>query len=1084
MDALSQRIAALKVEYPNWRSEALFEYSPREDVAAWTDEELKLFAYSDGYVKPPRRPRPMKEEKETEEEEEEVMVSAAAKAGAAPPPPPASPPPPAASSPPAPPVAATTTTTTTTTITTITSPPPATAALPTPGVGRWYFDVDAWNPDEAEWALALQQLPSDDDRAKVNRFVFEKDRKLAVGSRLLQRFCCRRVLGLRNRNRSSSGSSSSSSSDGGDPREASFVIGRTKEGKPFLDYGLGEDEDDDGSNSSSSSSHHHHHNNNAARRAALAAGLVNFNFNATHHGSVVALACEPLSAVGVDVVCDSERPHNHFVPATLRKSSNDYEDDYDRYLSAGSSSAGGSGSKATSEVESENRRAQEEFFQSFDRSFTAAEWGAIRDAALDVEERYREFYAHWALKEAYIKAHGLGFGIELRDLSFFRRTANSGGNSGCGSSRGRGSGSGAGGNNSRGSGGSSFGEWAVLVEGVEPSPPWSFTVSRLDAHHVAAVARAPPQHCHPGWAKRLLRPSLTAAECAAGAALPQQPFVALSFAQLLFPSDEFDNGGSGSNDDDDDDDDDDEGLRERLFAIRHGNDICAALDGNGGLLAMQPPPRWLARWRRWLFAPPFDGSSSMSPSSSSSFSSSPSSSSSLSSLSSRRLPPHASTPPTTHCHAAQQPQQYWTPLPRGARRDDAACVEEAKRSDAAKRRRGVGPRGQARGAASMAASNEGSTNGNGNANGNANANANDDARLLTSSGVRRSPNVFALSDLHTDHSSNLKWVESLPDRSSSFSAPSPSAAGANEPPMNVVIVAGDVSHSLTVIERTLRILKGKFDEVFYTVGNHELWVDKQTKLRHASSSSSSSASTGSGDSNASAAESSSPDSTGSGRTEGAVATTPPSCSSLDKLMDILELCDRLMVRTRPAVLAGGVVVVPMLSWYHLNFYNRNLPAACSACSPSSSSSSVTSLMLTASAKLSAHERHFDCQCVWPALVGIDGEPHFSLAPNIAPFFSSLNRMVLEESGLVCLAKQLRYEPTAPAAPATGATGATAAGGAASKTTTTPAKATTGPRVGPTGGKVRTRDPPRQPIEPPAVVSFSHFIPVSTYDNSS
>ena len=45
MDALSQRIAALKVEYPNWRSEALFEYSPREDVAAWTDEELKLFAF-------------------------------------------------------------------------------------------------------------------------------------------------------------------------------------------------------------------------------------------------------------------------------------------------------------------------------------------------------------------------------------------------------------------------------------------------------------------------------------------------------------------------------------------------------------------------------------------------------------------------------------------------------------------------------------------------------------------------------------------------------------------------------------------------------------------------------------------------------------------------------------------------------------------------------------------------------------------------------------------------------------------------------------------------------------------------------
>ena len=47
----------------------------------------------------------------------------------------------------------------------------------------------------------------------------------------------------------------------------------------------------------------------------------------------------------------------------------------------------------------------------------------------------------------------------------------------------------------------------------------------------------------------------------------------------------------------------------------------------------------------------------------------------------------------------------------------------------------------------------GSTNGNGNGNANGNANANDDAQLLMSSGVRRSPNVFALSDLHTDHSS-------------------------------------------------------------------------------------------------------------------------------------------------------------------------------------------------------------------------------------------------------------------------------------------------------------------------------------------
>ena len=47
--------------------------------------------------------------------------------------------------------------------------------------------------------------------------------------------------------------------------------------------------------------------------------------------------------------------------------------------------------------------AQEDFFSSFEHSFTAVEWEAIRSPDLSVDERYREFYLHWALKEAYIK---------------------------------------------------------------------------------------------------------------------------------------------------------------------------------------------------------------------------------------------------------------------------------------------------------------------------------------------------------------------------------------------------------------------------------------------------------------------------------------------------------------------------------------------------------------------------------------------------------------------------------------------------------------------------------------------------------
>jgi len=47
----------------------------------------------------------------------------------------------------------------------------------------------------------------------------------------------------------------------------------------------------------------------------------------------------------------------------------------------------------------------------------------------------------------------------------------------------------------------------------------------------------------------------------------------------------------------------------------------------------------------------------------------------------------------------------------------------------------------------------------------------------------------------------MAWVNSLPSC----------------PRGSHLIVAGDVSHSLAVVERTLRVLQSKFDEVFYTV---------------------------------------------------------------------------------------------------------------------------------------------------------------------------------------------------------------------------------------------------------------------------
>jgi len=51
-----------------------------------------------------------------------------------------------------------------------------------------------------------------------------------------------------------------------------------------------------------------------------------------------------------------------------------------------------------------------------DRFFSKSEATALR--ALPVSERYDQFYAYWTLKEAYVKARGMGFAIPLEAISF------------------------------------------------------------------------------------------------------------------------------------------------------------------------------------------------------------------------------------------------------------------------------------------------------------------------------------------------------------------------------------------------------------------------------------------------------------------------------------------------------------------------------------------------------------------------------------------------------------------------------------------------------------------------------------------
>ncbi|MGA9770944.1 MAG: metallophosphoesterase [Blastocatellia bacterium] len=117
--------------------------------------------------------------------------------------------------------------------------------------------------------------------------------------------------------------------------------------------------------------------------------------------------------------------------------------------------------------------------------------------------------------------------------------------------------------------------------------------------------------------------------------------------------------------------------------------------------------------------------------------------------------------------------------------------------------------------------------------------------------------IFAISDLHTDFRENWQLVEQL---SKSLYQ------------NDVLIVAGDIADTNEIIKRTLSLLRSRFKMVFYTPGNHELWVRN--------------------------------------RTEG--------FDSIDKLNSILSLCESLDVRTRPT-LAGKIWIVPLFSWYDLEF---------------------------------------------------------------------------------------------------------------------------------------------------------------------
>ncbi|KAL7482368.1 hypothetical protein ACHAW6_008042 [Cyclotella cf. meneghiniana] len=154
--------------------------------------------------------------------------------------------------------------------------------------------------------------------------------------------------------------------------------------------------------------------------------------------------------------------------------------------------------------------------------------------------------------------------------------------------------------------------------------------------------------------------------------------------------------------------------------------------------------------------------------------------------------------------------------------------------------------------------------------------------------------ILLLSDLHCDYAANRNWLENICN------------SQANSPSRTMILVAGDVSHNLSILQWTFRTLKKSFDEVAFVPGNHDLWLDKPRKHKSIATKL---------DSDDNPASISGLITTGLG--DGCM-------DSIEKLEKIFQLCIDENVRIGPVKVGSDynqsvLWVVPLLSWYHSSF---------------------------------------------------------------------------------------------------------------------------------------------------------------------
>ncbi|CAM6017330.1 unnamed protein product [Sphagnum balticum] len=185
--------------------------------------------------------------------------------------------------------------------------------------------------------------------------------------------------------------------------------------------------------------------------------LSNFNFNVSHHGDYVVIVSEPMCLVGVDVMAHDTR----------------------------------------------SKDPPHKFFEVFSACFTPCEWETILSAGPEEDMLFHQFYRFWCMKEAYIKAVGIGLGFELQRAEFHYQDGNI---------------------------------WSnvahVRIDAVHKAK-WQFFLHSLDDKHWVCVAKGPPADAIGSLIETPSGKPIDGDTCDAALTLQNKSFILLTVEQIL-----------------------------------------------------------------------------------------------------------------------------------------------------------------------------------------------------------------------------------------------------------------------------------------------------------------------------------------------------------------------------------------------------------------------------------------------------------------------------------------------------------------------------------------------------------------------